>query len=113
MCIRDSPYPVNPGMHTTGSMYDQWGEVRKVYTPGTPSASYSNSYTDVSSSAWYYHPVMALTEGGLLKGYGGGLFGPDDPLTKGQVSILVTRLVGNEVMGDGGSYAPYSDSRCV
>ena len=105
-----NPYPVNPGMHTTGSMYDQWGEVRKVYTPGTPCASYSNSYTDVSSSAWYYHPVMALTEGGLLKGYGGGLFGPDDPITKGQVSILVTRLVGNEVMGDGGSYAPYSDN---
>ena len=103
------PYTVNPGGHTTGSMYDQWGEVRNVYTPGTPSDSYSNTYTDVASTAWYYHPVMTLTEGGLLQGYGGGVFGPDDPLTKGQVSILVTRLIGNEAVGDGESYASYSD----
>lgn len=104
------PYTVDAGSHTTGSMYDQWGDVRNVYTPGTPSASYSNSYTDVAPSAWYYHPVMTLTEGGLLNGYGGGLFGPDGPLTKGQVSILVTRLVGNKVVGDGESYASYSDN---
>ncbi|HIX90757.1 MAG TPA: S-layer homology domain-containing protein [Candidatus Agathobaculum pullicola] len=105
-----NPYTVDPGSHTTGSMYDQWGEVSHVYTPGTPSDSYSNSYTDVTSNSWYYHPVMTLTEGGLLNGYGGGLFGPDDALTKGQVSILVTRLVGNKVVGDGSSYASYSDS---
>ncbi len=103
------PYTVNPGGHTTGSMYDQWGEVRHVYTPGTPSSSYRNTYRDVASDAWYYHPVMTLTEGGLLNGYGEGLFGPEDPLTKGQVSILFTRLIGNTVVGDGGSYAPYSD----
>lgn len=104
-----NPYTVDPGSHTTGSMYDRWGEVRKVYTPGTPSASYRNSYTDVSSDAWYYHPVMTLTDGGLLNGYGGGLFGPNDALTKGQVSILFTRLIGNEAIGDGSSYASYSD----
>lgn len=105
-----NPYTVDPGSHTTGSMYDQWGEVEHVYTPGTPSDSYSNSYTDVTPEAWFYHPVMTLTEGGLLNGYGGGLFGPNDPLTKGQVSILVTRLVGGRALGDGESYASYSDN---
>lgn len=103
------PYTVGPCTEHTGSMYKKWGEVRNEYIPGTPSDSYSTSYSDVPADAWYYHPVMTLTEGGLLNGYGGGRFGPEDALTKGQVSILVTRMVRNEVIGDGSSYAPYSD----
>lgn len=59
---------------------------------------------------WCYHPVMTLTEGGLLNGYGNNLFGPNDALTKGQVSIIFTRLTGTPMVGDGNSYAPYSDS---
>ena len=44
---------------------------------------------------------MTLTEGGLLNGYGDGLFGPDDPLTKGQVEIVNIRLIGNSPSGYG------------
>ena len=38
---------------------------------------------------------MTLTEGGLLAGYGNGKFGPNDTLTKEQVSIIYTRMIGN------------------
>lgn len=72
-----------------------WGKVEHVYVPGTPSASYSNSYTDVPATYWAYHPIMTLTEGGLLAGYGNGKFGPNDTLTKEQVSIIYTRMIGN------------------
>ena len=87
-------------------------EPTKVFTVGTPSASYSNAYTDVPTNMWCYHPVMTLTEGGLLAGYGGGKFGPNDSLTRAQVSIIFTRLVGNVPTGDGDllGYDTYKDN---
>lgn len=87
-------------------------EPTKVFTVGTPSASYSNSYTDVPTSMWCYHSVMTLTEGGLLAGYGGGKFGPNDSLTRAQVSIIYTRLIGHTPTGDGDllGYDTYEDN---
>lgn len=87
-------------------------EPTKVFTVGTPSASYSNSYTDVSETFWAYHPIMTLTEGGLLSGYGGGKFGPNDSLTRAQVSVIYTRLIGHVPTGDGDllGYATYEDN---
>lgn len=99
--------PSNSNSSSTSSK--DWGEVQKVFTPGTPSASYDNYYTDVPSTMWAYHPIMTLTKGGLLSGYGNHVFGPNDSLTKGQVSIIFTRLLGNPMSGTGSSYAPYSD----
>ena len=93
----------------TGSGSEDWGTVEKVFTPGTPSASYNDYYTDVPSKFWAYHPIMTLTNGGLLAGYGNHVFGPNDALTKGQVSIIFTRLTGTRMVGDGESYASYSD----
>ncbi len=72
-----------------------WGNPRKSFTPCRPSASYHHCYADVSPDCWYYHAVMTLTEGGLLSGYGGSRFGPDDPMTEAQCMILDARLRGN------------------
>lgn len=88
--------PSNSGSsNSVNGIAEEWGKVEHVYTPGTPSASYSNSYTDVPTTYWAYHPIMTLTEGGLLAGYGNGKFGPNDTLTKEQVSIIYTRMIGN------------------
>lgn len=88
--------PNNSGTsNSVNGIAEDWGEVDVVYVPGTPSASYSNSYTDVPTTYWAYHPIMTLTEGGLLAGYGNGKFGPNDTLTKEQVSIIYTRMIGN------------------
>lgn len=87
--------PNNSGTSSSvNGIAEDWGKVDNVYVPGTPSASYSNSYTDVPETFWAYHPVMTLTEGGLLAGYGNGKFGPDDTLTKEQVHIIYTRALG-------------------
>ena len=85
-------------------------EPTKVFTVGTPSTSYSNSYTDVPTSMWCYHPVMTLTEGGLLAGYGGGKFGPNDSLTRAQTAIIFTRLVGNQPGGNVLGYEIFEDN---
>ena len=82
--------PSNSNSSSTSSK--DWGEVQKVFVPGTPSASYDNYYTDVPSTMWAYHPIMTLTNGGLLAGYGNHLFGPNDTLTKEQLDIIRTRI---------------------
>ena len=87
--------PNNSGTSSSvNGIAEDWGKVEHVYVPGTPSASYSNSYTDVPETFWAYHPIMTLTEGGLLAGYGNGKFGPNDTLTKEQVHIIYTRMLG-------------------
>lgn len=107
---RPSQTPSDSGNSSNSSTSSEdWGEVEKVFVPGTPSSSYDNYYTDVPSTMWAYHPIMTLTNGGLLAGYGNHVFGPNDALTKGQVSIIFTRLTGTRMIGDGESYASYSD----
>lgn len=49
-------------------------------------------FTDVSPNAWYYEAVMALADAGILKGYGNGKFGPEDPVTYGQMAVILMRL---------------------
>ena len=80
----------NSGNSSTSN--EDWGEVEKVFVPGTPSSSYDDYYTDVPSTMWAYHPIMTMTEGGLLAGYGNHLFGPNDTLTKEQLDIIRTRI---------------------
>ena len=82
--------PSNSNSSSTSNK--DWGEVQKVFTPGTPSSSYDDYYTDVPSTMWAYHPIMTMTEGGLLAGYGNHLFGPNDTLTKEQLDIIRTRI---------------------
>ena len=90
---RPSQAPNKPSNSNSSSTSSKdWGEVEKVFVPGTPSASYDTYYTDVPSTMWAYHPIMTMTEGGLLAGYGNHLFGPNDTLTKEQLDIIRTRI---------------------
>ena len=94
---RPSQTPNKPSNSNNSSTSSKdWGEVQKVFTPGTPSASYDNYYTDVPSTYWAYHPIMTLTSGDLLAGYGNHLFGPNDTLTKEQLNIILTRMAGGD-----------------
>ena len=99
---------IAPAAH---AMEEEWGKVNHVYHPNTPAETYTHAYTDVTPGAWYYDAVMTLTEGGLLGGYGGGKFGPDDSLTRAQVNILRFRLYGQNVPSDdwGFEYKPLQD----
>lgn len=84
--------PSNSGTSSSTSG-KKWGTVEKTLVPGTPSASYSDYYTDVPETFWAYHPIMTLTKGGLLAGYGNHRFGPNDTLTKEQLDIIMSRLI--------------------
>ena len=51
------------------------------------------AYTDVAPDAWYSRAVAWGTEQGVLYGYGGGKFGPEDPVTREQLAAMLYRYV--------------------
>ena len=58
---------------------------------GSPAVSGKPVYTDVPESAWYTPSVMWCTDNQSVYGYGGGLFGPLDPITLEQIVAVLWR----------------------
>ncbi|MEK3766057.1 S-layer homology domain-containing protein [Solibacillus sp. FSL K6-4121] len=47
-------------------------------------------FKDVTTANGFYKAIAAMAEKGIIRGYGDGRFGPNDPITRGQMaSILV------------------------
>lgn len=57
-------------------------------------------YADVPTDTWYSEAVMALTAGGLVKGYDDGLFHPNAPITTGEFATILCRIGGIETSND-------------
>ena len=53
--------------------------------------SATSSFTDVPSGQWYAGWIGTATAYGIVNGYGGGLFGPDDTITREQAATMVAR----------------------
>lgn len=51
------------------------------------------SFSDVAKDAWYYNDVAIAVNAGYIKGYGNGLFGPDDTLTREQVCVMLDNVM--------------------
>ena len=58
----------------------------------TPAPSTGASFTDVSDDAWYADDVNWASLHGILNGYGDGKFGPDDNVTRAQLSAALHRF---------------------
>lgn len=51
-------------------------------------------FSDIAPSAWYNGYVNLAYAKGIINGYGNGTFGPDDPITYGQLATVALRLLG-------------------
>ena len=56
---------------------------------GATAPTAGNPFTDVPANAWYEDAVVWAADKGLVNGYGGGLFGPDDPVTREQMASIL------------------------
>ena len=61
---------------------------------GRPSTDHEPDYTDVYSGMWYTEAVRWASSEDIMEGYGGGLFGPDDEMTREQLVTIVYRYAG-------------------
>lgn len=57
---------------------------------GSPEAE-AQDFTDVDVDAWYAPAISWSIESGVGAGYGGGLFGPDDAITREQMASFLYR----------------------
>ena len=56
---------------------------------GAPASSVENPFTDVADGQWYTNAILWAYENGVVSGYGNGLFGTNDSITREQaVTIL-------------------------
>jgi hypothetical protein len=56
---------------------------------GAGSPAESDTFTDVPAGRWYAGSVAWASANGIVNGYGGGLFGPDDDVTREQFAAIL------------------------
>lgn len=63
---------------------------------GKPSVSSASNFTDVSSSDWYDKAASWAQSKGIITGYEDGRFGPNDPLTREQLALILYNYAKSE-----------------
>lgn len=66
-------------------------------------------FTDVNPSAWYHEAVDYVLVNGLMSGYGNGLFGPDDILSRAQLCQIIYNLEGQPATTGGSAFTDVAD----
>ena len=61
---------------------------------GEPEVTGEIPFTDVESGKWYTNAVIWAAGEGIIKGYGGGRFGTEDPVTREQIVTMFWRFKG-------------------
>ncbi|MCI8283737.1 MAG: carbohydrate-binding domain-containing protein [Firmicutes bacterium] len=93
VCFLDDSGNITPCM----TLYDT-DRKRAVFTAAhlslyfvsyDPSKIWINPYSDVTENAWYYEAARYVSESGLMTGYGSGLFGPNNNITRAQFAQII------------------------
>lgn len=56
---------------------------------GSPVVNYAMDYTDVAQNQWCSEAIRWATSEGVVTGYGNGLFGTNDPITREQLAVML------------------------
>lgn len=75
---------------------------------GSPSVSGTDSFTDTNDNTWYSNAVLWASRQDLVSGYGNGLFGTNDPVTREQIATILWRYAGRPSAAAGTDFADES-----
>ena len=67
---------------------------------GRPVVNYLLQYSDVANGAWYTEAIRWATSRGVVSGYGNGMFGPNDNITREQLAVMLWRYAGSPAATD-------------
>lgn len=76
---------------------------------GSPAVTGSDAFTDTSDGAWYSDAVLWASQEGIISGYGNGLFGANDPVTREQIATILWRYSGSPAAEAGAAFADADD----
>ena len=62
---------------------------------GRPGVNYLLQFGDVSNDTWYTEAVRWAASQGIVGGYGNGMFGPNDNITREQLAVMLWRYAGS------------------
>ncbi len=68
---------------------------------GEPAVTVENRFSDVQNGQWYTNAVIWADQQKLITGYGGGVFGVADPVTRVQMDVIFQRYRGDDPMWPG------------
>ena len=84
---------------------------------GSPVVNYLMDFDDVDPAAYYGEAIRWATSEGIAGGYGGGVFGPDDPITREQLAVMLHRYAQHEgcdvSIGEDTNILSYADAFTV
>ena len=80
---------------------------------GEPAVAGTDAFSDTADGAWYSDAVLWASQEEVMGGYGGGRFGPDDPVTREQMTAILWRYAGSPAadsasLSDADSMASYA-----
>ena len=79
-----------------------------------PAVTVANPFTDVASGKYYHDAVIWAAENNIVGGYGGGLFGPEDAITREQLATILynyAKFKGYDVsVGEDTNILSYNDA---
>ena len=79
---------------------------------GSPMVNTSVTFTDVGEGQWYTQAVRWASSAGVVTGYGDGIFGPDEPITREQLAVMLCRFAafrGYDVSAGGMAVREFAD----
>lgn len=77
-----------------------------------PDSAHSAAFSDVDSGVYYADAVAWAFEQGIVSGYGSGVFGAEDSVTREQLAVMLYRTAGSPSAGNGGSRG-FADSEAI
>ena len=84
---------------------------------GSPVVNYLTDFDDVDPAAYYAEAIRWAVSEGIAGGYGGGVFGPDDPITREQLAVMLHRYAQHEgydvSIGEDTNILSYADAFTV
>ncbi len=67
---------------------------------GRPALTGASPFPDVADGRWYTDAILWANGNGIVTGYGNGLFGPNDPVTREPLAVMLWWYAGSPVSGE-------------
>ena len=82
---------------------------------GSPAPETDAGFADVPAGSWYAQAVAWAAEAGVVQGYDAAAFGPEDPITREQLAVILYRYAAyrNYPTDTRGDLSPFADQGSI